>query len=330
MKIAASALPARVATVSRSRSIAVRAAAMPWFRRSRSRGGSSAARSGGGAVAPCRWWAGPNASPAEAGTPVRTSPAAGGRDVDRRAFSCLGWLASQADRMGGGAARRPPGRRRTPRPPAAPAPAARRPPAGPDALTDSVSPNRAPSATTLVRLVAFTGAPSGALGHPHVGVEPPDGLDEPCRRARVQPDRVADLEHGLGVGRWRGLGVGRRRSVGATELRGLHRERAAGLGGHLVERRATARRCRGRHRPLDQRRLAQHDPSRRFAEQVDGELGAHQRAPEIHQHEHPVGGHRLLDRRHHARRVGAEHPRLVGPAGGDRAPGPRHPSRARA
>ena len=119
-------------------------------------------------------------------------------------------------------------------------------------------------------------------------------------------------------------------SSDTTELRALHRERAAGLGGHLLERRATARRGRGRHRPLDQRRLAQHHPARRVAQQVDRELGAHQRAPEIHQHQHPIGGHRPLDRRHaRAWRRCRAHPARRSPRR-PRAPGPRHPSRARA
>ncbi len=53
----------------------------------------------------------------------------------------------------------------------------------------------------------------------------------------------------------------------------------------------------------------------RLAEQLDRELGAHQRAAEIHQDEDAVGGHRPLDRRSHALGVGSEDARLVSPAG---------------
>ena len=56
--------------------------------------------------------------------------------------------------------------------------------------------------------------------------------------------------------------------------------------------------------------------SRRVAEHLDRELGAHQRAAEVHQHEHAVGGHRPLDRRPDALGVGAEDAGLLHAAGG--------------
>ena len=209
---------------------------------------------------------------------------------------------------------------------------------GPDALTRSVSPNRAPSATTFVRLVASHRTAVRSLGDSNVGVEAADGLDEPRRRPRVQADRVAHLEHGLRVRGWRGWSLVDRSDVRDAELRGLHRQRPPRLGRHLLERRATARRRRGRHRALDQRRLAQQHLARRLVEQLDRELGAHQRAPEVHQHQHAVVGHRPLDRRAHALGVGAEHAGLVSAtgrfereAGGgpSPAPAPRRPGPAR-
>ena len=114
-------------------------------------------RAAGRRAAP-RWRAGPMATPAEAATPASTSPGRGAaRPRGRPAPARRG--------AGGRRARRPAAiavaealvgqraqRRRAPRRPA-----------GPMALTSSVSPKRAPSATTLVRLVARTGAPPPSL-----------------------------------------------------------------------------------------------------------------------------------------------------------------------
>ena len=226
-------------------------------------------------------------------------------------------------------------RRRSPRRPARAAPSSASAACGPDALTSSVSPKRAPSATTLVRLVARTGAPrrldggrgglgdghrgrrravgaipspkppsasarsassaseacgpdavtsqrvaearaerddvrqarrahrraAALLGHADLGVVVAHGADEARRRARVQADRVADLEARLGVGGSGASGAGRPRpargGVGLDpELRRLHGQRAARLGGHLLQRRAAARGHRRGHRALHERRLA--------------------------------------------------------------------------
>jgi len=141
----------------------------------------------------------------------------------------------------------------------------------------------------------------------------------------VQADRVAHLQARLGVG-WRSgrAGVGGRSGVrgGARrggllrpELRGLHRQRPARLGGHLLQRRAAACGHRRGHGPLHERRLAQHDTPAGL-EHLDGELGAHERAAEVHEHKDAVVGPRALDRRAHPLGVGAQRARLVHPARG--------------
>ena len=300
---------------------------MPCSRRSRSRCGSSAARSGGGPVPPCRWWTGPTASPADAGTPDRTSPAVGSGHAPSR---LAGWPGSGDGSRGAGVGA--PAAIPSPKPSSASCASASSTSSacGPDAVTISESPKRAPSATTFVRLVALTRLPVRTLRHPYVGVEPSDRLDKARGRTRMETNGVADLERRLrvrGGGRW-GLADGR---LGLhAELRGLHRERPARLGGHLLERRATARRGGGRYRSLDQWRLAQQHRTRGVVQQLDRELGAHQRAPEVHQHEDPVRGHRPLDRSAHALSVGAEYAGLLGAARGFERQVRRRPSPARA
>ena len=189
---------------------------------------------------------------------------------------------------------------------------------GPDAVTRSVSPKRAPMRDHVREAGRLHRRAVWRLSDAHVGLEPPDGLDESRRGARVETDRVAHLEHGLRVGRRSGrrrLGGSARHFVGDPQLRALHRERAARLRRHLVERRAAARRSGGRHRALDQRRLAHHHASRGVVEQLDRKLRAHQRAAEVHQHEHAVRRHRALDRRPHALGVGPQHARFVSSTG---------------
>ena len=61
---------------------------------------------------------------------------------------------------------------------------------------------------------------------------------------------------------------------------------------------------------------------------LDRELGAHERAAEVHQHEHAVVGHRALDRRAHALGVGAQRARARPSRRPPRARAPRRPSRA--
>ena len=160
--------------------------------RARARARRRRGRAAGRAGAP-RWRAGPMATPAEAGDAGRARrPARGARDGGRRRPG--------DGRRASAARRRARCRRRSPRRPARAAPSSASAACGPDAVTTSVSPKRAPSATTLVRLVARTGAPPPCLGHADLGVVVAHDPDEERRRARVQADRVADLEARLGVG----------------------------------------------------------------------------------------------------------------------------------
>ena len=102
------------------------------------------------------------------------------------------------------------------------------------------------------------------LGHAHLGVVVARDPDEARRRPRVQADRVADLQALLGVGAASAgaSAAPARRGAGLdAELRRLHGQRAARLGGHLLERGAAARGHRRGHRALHERRLAhQHAP----------------------------------------------------------------------
>jgi hypothetical protein len=67
-----------------------------------------------------------------------------------------------------------------------------------------------------------------------------------------------------------------------------------------------------------------------LAQQLDRELGAHQRAAQVHQHEHAVVGHGALDRRAHPLGVGPEHAGLLGaPRGLERELLPAHLPRQR-
>ena len=129
---------------------------------------------------------------------------------------------------------------------------------------------------------------------------------DPARRPRMQAERVADAQRQrLAVEGLRRSRRRRRRGLLLAQLRRLHRQRAARLGRDLVEPRTRARAGRGGHRALDQRRARQAHRAA-LAEHLDRDLGAHQRAAEIHQHEHAVVGAHALDRRHHALGVGAD------------------------
>ena len=106
---------------------------------------------------------------------------------------------------------------------------------------------------------------------------------------------------------------GRRLVVLLAELRGLRRQRAARLGGDLGQRRAAARpRSRG-DRALDER-CGGHHHGPAGLEHLERDLGAHQRAAEVHQHEHAVVGADALDGRADALGVGADRA-VVDPAG---------------
>ena len=139
-----------------------------------------------------------------------------------------------------------------------------------------------------------------------------DELDDPSRRPDVEPEPVADRQpDGLAVadrGRFcRGL------VVLLAELCGLRRQRAARLRGDLGQLRAAARPRSSGNGALDERGRGQHHRPAGL-EHLQRDLGAHQRAPEVHQDEHAVVGTDAFDGRADALGVGADRA-VVDPAG---------------
>ena len=145
---------------------------------------------------------------------------------------------------------------------------ARRRRCGPDAVTTSVSPNRAPSDTSrsgsgadrLRRPPAF--ATRTSASNPRTAS---------TNRAAGRACRPISLRTASSVAARRparppapasGAPPGSLRSAD-PQLRGLHRQRPARLGRHLVQRRPAARRDRRRDRALDQRRARSAAPARR-------------------------------------------------------------------
>ena len=104
----------------------------------------------------------------------------------------------------------------------------------------------------------------------------------------------------------RSAGASAASGVVAAELLGLHPDRAAGLAGDLVERGAAAGGGGGGDRALDQRRVGEPDRAAVRVGHLDRDLGAHERAAEVHQHEHAVVGPRALDRSPDPLGVGAD------------------------
>ena len=273
---------------------------MALSRRPRSSAGSVAravrrgpTRRGGGAPAP-------TATPADAGTPVSTSPDVGG---GRRLTGC-GWLASQGRAIAAGLGGAVPAqsRRRIPRrrAPAAPQPSSA---CGPDAVTRACRRTGRRAPPVREARGAHRRAASG-LCDAHLGVEPAHRLDEARRRPGVQADRVADEDRGLGVRRGLGGGFardGRCHPAATPSSPARHAPRPP-------PPRATRHRSPPPRPPPRPRRAAPRSapPAPEPRQHLDRELGAHQRAAEVHQHEHAVGGHRPLDRRPDPLGVGAE------------------------
>ena len=148
------------------------------------------------------------------------------------------------------------------------------------------------------------------------GVEPGDRADEPRRRARVQAEAVLDGQRAASARRRRS-----RPAAAASAPASSSPSCAVFIASAPRASRATsssvapaARARRRRDRALDQRRRReQHRPAVRL-EHLDRHLRAHQRAAEVHQHEHAVGRADRLDGGHHARGVGADRA-VVEPAG---------------
>ena len=160
---------------------------------------------------------------------------------------------------------------------------------------------------------AHRAAPGGEVGERHLGVKARGGAHQQRRRPRVEPQPV---DHDESQGRPRRGRVApallRRARRRRRQVRGLGRQTAAGLSGHLVEGTAEARRHSGGHGALDQRRFAEQDavaPLRR--QQVEGHLRREHGAAEVHEHKDAVGRPRLRDGPRHGHDVGAQ--RTAGP-----------------
>jgi hypothetical protein len=162
------------------------------------------------------------------------------------------------------------------------------------------------------------------VGHLDLRVGARRGADEPRRGAGVQPEPVADddakllhvgalAEPAAGGRAARRAGVVSYTAAGVrvAELLGLRPQRPARLRRHLVEARADPGRRGRRDGALDDRRGREHDPDV-VAGHLDRHLGAHQRAAEVHKHEHAVRRGGALDRLHDDHRVGAHRPRRIG------------------
>ena len=328
VKISASAPPARAATLALAASRSARTASRAASSRARSSPGEPAGSASTGGSCGCSRRAGPMAMPAEAGIPRSRVPgagAAGGRVrrlVGRRAV------------RGSAARRRPPGpprptrrRRRAPRPPASRGFGrvaevvrgqraqgvehrrgllARRPDDDLVALAHAErrDPGEAPRVGRAAR--------AGGVRHLDLRVELAHRADEAGRRARVESERG-----GHGDPQLERVAARRPRAAGAAgcgssspSCEVFMAQRAARLGRDLVERRAAARPGRRGDGALDQRRGGEHDrPAVRLGH-LHRHLGAHQRAAEVHQHQHAVGRADALDRRPDPLGVGADRPVL--------------------
>ncbi len=111
------------------------------------------------------------------------------------------------------------------------------------------------------------------------------------------------------------------------QVRRLAGEAGAGRGGHGVQRVAEPGGDGRGHGALHERRLREQElAAPLLVQQVGGQLGGEDGAPQVHQDQHAVLRPHLLDRPQHPRRVRAERAlRLVQPAGGaDPHAGPGH------
>jgi ABC-type Mn2+/Zn2+ transport system ATPase subunit len=138
------------------------------------------------------------------------------------------------------------------------------------------------------------------------GIEATDLADQASRGAGVQTVRVLDGERSLGArSRSRIVGTG---TVVRGEVRGLPEQGPPGLRRHLVPGCTTGSRDGGDHQALDQRRRAQQHTlaDGGVVEQVEGQFGAEDRAPQVHQDDDALLGVHALDRPRDLHRVGAE------------------------
>ena len=124
-----------------------------------------------------------------------------------------------------------------------------------------------------------------------------DELDDPPRRADVQPEAVADVQRARRAPRRRPAPPPRARrasSSSSCDVFITSAPRASAATSASVGAAARARR-RG-DRALDQRRGGEHDRPAVLLEHLERDLRAHQRAAQVHQHEHAIGRAHALDR----------------------------------
>ncbi len=171
---------------------------------------------------------------------------------------------------------------------------------------------------------AHRSASGGHVGDAHVRVERAGRLDQPRRRPCVEP--VGQIDHDgdprLGAVGRRRLERPRRpragdRGSGLPEVGGLAGQTAPRLRRHLLEAPIEPRGDGRRDGAFHERGVRQQN--RRAAilvEELDRHLGGQDRAAQIHQDQHAVGGPHRLDRGEHPHRVRPD--RVVGtvePAG---------------
>ena len=262
----------------------------------------------GGPDGPPSRWAGPIATPAAAA--IAAQHGAGGGWLD-------GCVAGGAIGTGGRPQMRERleprrrGRRRTRSRPAPRAPRSTSDACGPLAETTSRVAGRAPSATTLVRLVARTGAPSMPDLATRTSASKPRTVStnraagRACRPIALRTVSSAVASAANSPSSAPGAAPA---AAGASAIWAAFIARAPRASrGDLLQRCAAAGGHRSGHGALDQGpALSRTGPMARL-EQLDGELGAHQRAAQIHEDQHPVGRHGPVDRGPHPVGVGPEH-----------------------
>ena len=197
-----------------------------------------------------------------------------------------------------------------------------------DELISAASPQTADAGETARVRGSATGA---RLAERDRGVEPRDGADQLRRGTRVEPETVADGDarrrgrDRRRAGRVRGAGfAGRRhgapagRTAAGLELSDLGGEATRGGGRDGGERVAEPGGHGGGDGSFDQRRGGeQYLASPRLVEQVGGQSGGEDGAPEVHEDQHAVPRPHVLDGAQHPGRVGAQGAAgLVEPAGG--------------
>ena len=155
------------------------------------------------------------------------------------------------------------------------------------------------------------------VGYLHAGPEPSRGSHEASGRPSVKSQRVVHEDRRLDqrsivhLSRRRAR---RFRGFSRTQVRGLALQPTERLVGDLLQGSTQPRRRGGGDRTLDERCLGQeYVVAYVRLQHLDGQLRAHDRAAEVHQHENAVIRVTLVDRLEHAEGIRAERIGLVGP-----------------